>query len=410
MGVASCRQLLGADERSTCEAEGEGSSCETCLRTGCCDAWLGCRTDEACRGLFECLAGCSSEACRVECRDDHPDGFGPAFAAVASCQVGACAGSCGAQDCGGYVYEDEACATCAKEACCDQAASCGANAECLALTYCAWECGEDDHECRGECERVHPTGASDTAALGACVLASCGFQCGYPDEAPQPDWSCLEGSGGAGGSGAGGLGGASPFVEVVVETNQPDPPAGAPVLACLRDDPLCDPPVAEAELDAEGNAILTVPVGFFGYVDVSASDYMGVLWYATRPFEADDDAKLVIDGLYTVGGFEGVYPDDPPIDPEMGHIYAPDFHDCSGVNAESKVTFTIVPPPPVAPFVPISDLDGSAEGFTNVVPGNYELLIQRKDNGQCVASHSFTVRAGYETQLIALRARPCESD
>ncbi len=67
---------------------------------------------------------------------------------------------------------DDACASCTKENCCDEAEACAADEGCVCWLECL-QGGGDQAQCFGSCGQN-----AAFFALGACVQGSCGMVCG----------------------------------------------------------------------------------------------------------------------------------------------------------------------------------------------------------------------------------------
>jgi hypothetical protein len=90
-------------------------------------------------------------------------------------------GSAGSSNQCSMVTGIAACDQCINSSCLALCQTCSANAECVALVYCAVLCAANDQACLSACANAHPSGVADAlplAGTGGCVPINCGPQCG----------------------------------------------------------------------------------------------------------------------------------------------------------------------------------------------------------------------------------------
>lgn len=123
----------------------------------------------------------------------------------------------------------------------------------------------------------------------------------------------------------------------VREYNDRRPPTNLRVTACRNTDAKCETPEFEFEdLDGLGEAILSLPRHFEGFLDVRSDDLVGALWYSSEPMLHDQDKLLLVptrDTYELLSSIAGYTPN-----PEQG-IVVLEAQDCNG-QALGGVCFT----------------------------------------------------------------------
>jgi hypothetical protein len=160
-------------------------NCNTCLTTSCCSEGSTCGANSACQAIYNCVKGCSTDACAQTCLTNNPNGVND-FDAFTTCVENDCNTLCGgnstggdaAVTCGGFMFTTAACQTCFDSGCCAQGNACAANSECMALDACVKACASTDNTCFNNCNSAHPNGTTDLNAVGSCLSGPCGSACG----------------------------------------------------------------------------------------------------------------------------------------------------------------------------------------------------------------------------------------
>jgi hypothetical protein len=304
VAAGSCRQLLGIDEDQFPAAallcgsfEVPPGACFDCLAAACCDGIAACAADEDCASLFSCLGGCvgdvaSIAACRTGCRQAAK--IGTAASAALACEARNCEASCGLT-CGGYLHRSASCEACAFSSCCTEARSCATQGACAAVMSCFDGCAPDDGPCELTCWQS--SGAQAASALRECLAASCAT-CG------DPQWNCL-----------GHVERPPPSTTTVtwnvwVQDFETLSALAAHVAFC--EDAECKAPV-EADTDADGHAVLTLPATSSGHLELSGGDVATSLHLPAGPTAVDRDISVL---AFTPGGLAAL----GPLDPTLGHL------------------------------------------------------------------------------------------
>ncbi len=166
----------------------------------CVNAVTACFDDAGCSAYYDCIVGCSTNACVTACAAGNPAGadkYNLIYACV--CDT-ACVAECGdAPVCNppacGLTSKKAGCQTCLEASCCAEAKACSESAlcgKCLSSAFPPGECADD----------------AATQAVTACLAQSCSSEC---DVAPPTSSASVSTSAGAGGGDASasvGVGGA----------------------------------------------------------------------------------------------------------------------------------------------------------------------------------------------------------
>jgi hypothetical protein len=181
-----------------------------------------------------------------------------------------------------------------------------------------------------------------------------------------------------------------------------NPIPGASVLACSTLDLSCADPVDQASTNDAGIALLTVPSGFSGYYQLTASGFTSAI-AARTPQLGDEsvqqgmaDLQLIAEG----GGLAGVT-QDPTLATAIVSIL-----DCNETPAAGMV-FSVGAPGPKEKLVYLvhslpsgsatqTDATGSAIIY-NASPGTLELTGSFASDGRVVRSMTTLVRVGWVT-------------
>ncbi|MBW2527284.1 MAG: hypothetical protein JRI23_24090 [Deltaproteobacteria bacterium] len=169
---------------------------DAALFGACKDTLEACLYDNDCSAYVDCINGCGSSTCRLQCALDYIDAL-PLYDAIDDCVCSTgCAAECGSEDfCNpaagcGFTSSNAGCQTCLEDNCCTEAAACAAD-----YPICASCMSSIPH---ASC----PT--TESAAFQGCLQQHCPIACN----------TGLGGTGGTGGAGAeggagvGGVGGA----------------------------------------------------------------------------------------------------------------------------------------------------------------------------------------------------------
>jgi len=203
---------------------------------------------------------------------------------------------------------------------------------------------------------------------------------------------------------------------------------GLRVQACLPNDTTCATPIGPARTtDASGEATLTVPSGFEGYVDATATGMMESLVYLSSPVVSGATYRL------NVGTYEAytanVMAATGTVDPDAGALWV-NMEDCLGQPAggvvlsldapwkESADGFYFQSGAPVAAETQdetsINDsvgglADVAIGGFADVTPtpGTPEITATLASNGEDVAQFTAIVRKQALT-VISLGPTPLD--
>lgn len=169
-GAATCGALSSPD-----------AACQACLEQSCCTPALTCSNNADCLGLSNCLASCqtSNQPCITGCQSLHAPGQA-SYNAFISCLQMSCAATCqmsgGGTDCGQLVYSTP-CDPCVTQNCCNQAAVCSNDPNCMALSQCLQTCAPNNTNCITDCQTNAPAGVGVYSALGQCISTNCTAVC-----------------------------------------------------------------------------------------------------------------------------------------------------------------------------------------------------------------------------------------
>jgi hypothetical protein len=269
--TAGCSQLSGVDDYSVgavsaqaARHEGRcgeflyaGQSCQECVDTSCCDAANECAKRSACRGLYDCEAGCepSDAACRAACAGSYYGNalYSDARLDLAQCVVQNCSAACGYR---GVNLFPPICAGCVEQRCDDEAFALTADRAALGYAACA-------------AQGAYPTGIDAARTFGSACSAegetpptsgaatdylNCIGECA--DACAEPDWSCL-------GNVVWPVAGSLPVdLRVAVRDERFEPIAGLRLTACGAPDPYCLGKMGEGTTGPDGVARLK-----FGVLD-----------------------------------------------------------------------------------------------------------------------------------------------
>lgn len=179
------------------------------------------------------------------------------------------------------------CLECVEGNCCDLAAVCQANAECMAIRLCQAAC--QDSTCQTDCHNAHPDGQTDSINFAVCRSSKCLHPCSYTQcfgtvqavEPSLPQYSLA-----------------------LMLTTTPDGNAvsGATVKHCDDDDAACAEPTTTATSNASGKANITVPScnhGVDGYLEISSETILTTLYHPVRYVDTQ---------LYSGSMFNPIYP------------------------------------------------------------------------------------------------------
>ena len=191
------------EDATSCVIDCGGNDATVCMRDRCDSDILACLDDDGCSGLFECLLGCTEDACAQQCflaatGDDA--GVALMSAALSCGQANSCFVACG----NGLCADDEDVAGCPQDcslpciqsACTSQLAVCDDVAGCPELVACWAPC--TTYDCQTACIQTAPPAAiaaletvSTCAAASSCVAdTSCGD--GTCDAATEDETTCPE--------------------------------------------------------------------------------------------------------------------------------------------------------------------------------------------------------------------------
>jgi hypothetical protein len=313
-GLASCRQILGIEERKLAidspDAGGEGtkttrcggfpassSECSQCMDKKCCDEAAACEADGACKAAYECLQRCKpgDSDCATWCLGSYSRPT--ALAKLSACGAAECHSQCGVT-CGGLVNGANACDECVQQNCCAENTACGTDEACVDVDFCSHRClPAGSINCTNLCATEYSDGADEYAARNACVAANCADACSSKNA-----WSCLEHRPPA-------LKpptlGPITFSMTIVEFISEEPYAGLAVKACSQSDLDCAAPLESATTDENGKFTMSVPSGpsgFNGYLDLSGGALFPVLYYFVPPqIVGGDRGRLRLPSKATVG-------------------------------------------------------------------------------------------------------------
>jgi hypothetical protein len=193
------------------------------------------------------------------------------------------------------------------------------------------------------------------------------------------------------------------------------------IAACDKNDLTCATPIGlPAGTDAKGDAVLSVPSGFDGYLDATAPDMqiMESLVYLSWPVVADGGSYTLLVGSYAeyrslVTSVQGTVPDS------TGAIWV-NTEDCQG-RAAAGVELSLDPTWSQGTD-PFYFLDGAPEpaatqdqtttdavgGFADVTPGRGTLTATLASNAERVAS--FTTAQVRRQSLTVVWLRPTPLD
>jgi hypothetical protein len=86
----------------------------------------------------------------------------------------------GTQDssaCGGFVSDIPACDACMRNQCCDEAALCSTNQDCIMLNACLNDCPASDQLCLNDCYVLFAAGLEALANFDSCLVQFCEVEC-----------------------------------------------------------------------------------------------------------------------------------------------------------------------------------------------------------------------------------------
>jgi hypothetical protein len=281
--VAACRQLVGigdapptalADAATAAEATAaeagprcgiayEGTQCEACLETSCCDYATACSGDTSCSLLEGCYSSCQGDVtCRAGCTYGRLIGPNPYEETFAACLVKSCAAPCGLE-CGGAaeifgVDAAAGCQECMTAQPCSVLAACASDPSCQTRVWCNISTPRPD---RSQACFAAIDGGADAYAAGVDSFLSAGCS----SECQGEQWYCLKDLGNP------------QFVPSTTMTYRlgdalsGDPVAGASVTVCGQSLLLdCDASADAPTTDDAGTAMVPLPgAGPTGYLSVS---------------------------------------------------------------------------------------------------------------------------------------------
>lgn len=418
---ASCRQIVGIDERQVwmggaggpaCTGFVAANACGQCTEKKCCDEIAACRDDAACARVFGCIGACALGD--ADCRSGCFTEFSPEIAALAACQSRDCELPCGIA-CGGLAASSNAlmpasaaCAQCLTKGCCAEVSACWRSEGCLGISACYRRCNPFDRACDEDCfEAFADAGSAEGYDIELCKQSSCRAACDIGQ-----DWSCLGHV-----AWPTGAGGHLKFGVLVVDALTQIGIAKATVKACAPLDVNCSEPVWSSPTDAKGWASLEVDTGstgFQGYVEISAPGYVDAI-VAISPYVTRDVDKALptlsmvkpdsLKQLAETGQFT--------LDLDNKGLLIATAQDCLRYFAPG-VSFEAIPLDPASkPFyfdgtVPSltateTTTPGAQGGFINVAPGLIKISAKVNALGGAVSSVTSTyVRANTITFVYAM--------
>jgi hypothetical protein len=306
--AASCRQIAGipdqpainaaddagaeagAEAGASCAVSLGTSACDLCSASSCCAESMACAGAPGCNDLAQCLRACGvddggtqTSACIAKCVAQTDGGVAKEALDLRACQATRCAAACGVA-CGGYAYSSATCATCsqAPDHCCAVESACTSDPECAALLACELPCG-GDASCLQACELARPGAVSKARTFTSCTSSSC------PGACVAQQWLCLEKTTTKPFGGNVDVTYAFTALGKQMPNGFPVPLVGLQLRLCnaatLATCNLVTGPnvVNSAITDANGEATMTFPVGFFGYAEITGGDYGPILAYIPPP-------------------------------------------------------------------------------------------------------------------------------
>jgi hypothetical protein len=178
------------------------------------------------------------------------------------------------------------------------------------------------------------------------------------------------------------------------------------VRVCRNIDPACDTAVSEQVSDANGNAPVTLPASFSGYLELVQPPYMPQLQVVPRNLQEGSELAVVLSPSDVIAGlahFVGA-----ELDPSRGHIYL-NMLDCNGrvsgvrvsstATASDTVTYYVLDGLPSGDLTATSPKDGAA-GFLNYPTGTTAISAASERTGREIGKISLVVRAGFITYSV----------
>lgn len=417
LGVSSCRQVVGIDDPKPAEPSDAGTSearpdsatscqiplrddaCGACMADHCCGELSACATNLACTQVHTCLLGCSPSdgSCRASCMtgaDEFTYGDD-----VTACRFEHCQTACQAY-CGGWEYRLDTCDVCMQQACCTEGQACGASSDCRSLERCLQLCPAGDTACYQACNLSHSEDAYEQdQAYYSCYIRNCGAECGKGRL-----WTCVGGNAGVSTE--------PKEIELTLGffTFPGSPVEGATVKACTSLDAQCQEPIDEGTTDPDGEVLLNVPVGKYGFAGWFLAEADGHVT-ATVVYDPRLTYLPINSGFFlpTEAQFEAVVTKvGASLDPTRGHV-AVLLKDCGTLPATGLT---------------VSGGDGSAEafylndnlepsdelkatgaegiaGFYNVPPGDFAFEATEVATDRVVISSQTTVTANAISYIVA---------
>jgi hypothetical protein len=340
LAVGACANLLsidgpvvikGADASPNAYGIPAGTpTCQACLASQCRDQATACAQNSACAMYESCNVPCGADyACRSACTGDQARA--PEISALDQCLVASCEAACGVQ-CGLTAALPEPDAAVACKQCmvaspndCAVVEACAKNLECVEIAGCVSKCPTPD--CQQACTVGKDAGAALIAPLVTALAGSCVAACEYGG-----NWGCI-----------GKVTDPAPTGPIQLTMNVQSlvsasamPLAGVHVVACAAADALCTTPVASADTDGEGNALLAISPavgGFIGHLEIKApgdggaDSFEPVLYYLAYRLSAP--ASTLQANLFTYSFFDSELSlAGTTIDPDAGTAVVAAY-DCS---------------------------------------------------------------------------------
>jgi hypothetical protein len=174
------------------------------------------------------------------------------------------------------------------------------------------------------------------------------------------------------------------------------------IAACVNDDLDCTQPTAYATTDRDGEATVTVPANFSGYMQqTERSDYTPAMYFMLA--QLPDDGRLRNFPLIPSGSFDGLHLAlGTRADSTRGHAMLI-VEDCtgltlSGISFMSPQSDTATTEFYVVDQIPTTSASETSTegdgGFTNLPPGIVQITATNKKTGVVINTISLLIRAG----------------